>query len=273
MEQKLEELAPEEKEQLAEYFDFVKTSAQEGVYFKDALDWYLFRYINPLCDRTVMVFIAFIAAVAMFFLVQIINNTFPLIEKVPIVVRAKDATASYPYIRPLKNHQAKTVDTVDNAIAIYLLAVYVANRDCYDYRKGKVEDVNQKFNRLKNTSSFNEYKTFQAFMSKENPASPLNNFGQNVYRIIQNESVTLIKNEHRDYYSKFKNFFSVELPSEAEIRFTAITKTTDETNSNPKEERVNYLAKIKFDFSGADRKAKAGVLNFSVTGYKLYRIK
>ena len=271
MEQKPNELAPEDKEKLAEYFDFVKTSASEGTYFKDALDWYLFRYVNPLCDRTVMVFIAGIAAVAMFFLIHIINNTFPLVEKVPIVVRAKDQTVSFPFIRELKNHQAKSVDTVDEAIAKYLLAVYVNDREGYDYRKSKVDDVNQKFNHIKNTSSFNEYKNFQAVMSKDNPDSPLNNFGQNVYRTIENPVVTLIASEQQDYYSKLKNFFVIRMPSEAEIRFVAVTKTLDD-NNNVKNERVNYLAKIKFDFSGADRKAKSGVINFSVTSYKLYRV-
>ncbi len=271
MEKKPQDLSQEEQEQMAEYQNFVKESAMDGSYFKDALDWYLLRYVSPLCDRTVMIFISIIGALSLFLLVQIIDELFPLVEKVPIVIRSKDQAVYTPFVKPLKNAQDKSIG-VDDAIAQYLLAVYVKDREGYDFRKSEVEDINRKFNRIRNTSSFNEYKNFQLFMSKDNVESPLNQFGRNNFRTVEVENVSFIKDAKQDYYLTLKNFFATKLPSEAEVRFVTITRSFDDDN-NEKVERTKYLAKIKFGFSGADRKAKTGFMNFTVNSYKLYKVK
>lgn len=217
-----------------------------------------------------MFFVAAIAALSLFFLIQIIDGLFPLVEKVPIVIRSKDQSLYTPFIKTLRNDQNKNL-TVDDAIAKYLLSIYVNDRESYDFRKSEVEDVNRKFNRIKNTSSFAEYKNFQLFMSKDNANSPLNEFGRNIFRTIEVKNVSFAENK-QDYYMALKNFFVSRLPSEAEVRFIIATHTFDEEN-NEKVEKVNYLAKIKFNFSGADRNAKVGIMNFAVTSYKLYKVK
>jgi len=270
MEQKPQELSKEESEQLAEYHNFVKESAVDGTYFKDALDWYMFRYVSPLCDRTIMIFVAIVAAISLFFLIQIINGLFPLVEKVPIVIHSKDQSRYVPFIKSLRDPKNKSL-TVDDVIAKYLLSIYVNDRESYDFRRSEVEDVNRKFNRIKNASSFNEYKNFQLFMSKDNATSPLNEFGHNIFRTVEVQSVTFIENK-QDYYLTLKNFFASRLPSEAEVRFVIAIHNFDEEN-NEKIEKANYLAKVKFNFSGADRNAKIGVMNFAVNSYKLYKVK
>lgn len=271
MEQKPQEISKEESDQLTEYRDFVKESAVDGTYFKDALDWYLLRYVSPLCDRTVMIFVAAIGAISLFFLIQIIDGLFPLVEKVPIVIRSKDQSLYTPFIKPLRSEESGAL-TVDDAIAKYLLSIYVNDRESYDYRKSEVEDVNLKFNRMKNTSSYSEYKNFQLFMSKDNADSPLNQFGHNIYRTVEVKSVNFVKAQQQDYYIKLKSLFSSALPTEAEVRFVMTTHTFDEGN-NEKANRVNYLAKVKFNFSGANRGAKSGFMNFAVNSYKLYKVK
>lgn len=271
MEQKPQNLSQEEQEQMAEYHNFVKESAMDGSYFKDALDWYLLRYVSPLCDRTAMIFVSVVGALSLFLLVQIIDGLFPLVEKVPIVIRSKDQSLYTPFVKPLKSAQDKTI-TVDDAIAQYLLAIYVKDREGYDFRRSEVDDINRKFNRIRNTSSFNEYKNFQLFMSKDNADSPLNQFGHNIFRTVEVQNVTFAKEQKQDYYLALKNFFTAKLPSEAEVRFVTITHSFDDSN-NEKIEKTNYLAKIKFNFSGADRKAKTGIMNFTVNSYKLYKVK
>lgn len=271
MEKNPQELSKEEQEQKAEYQQFVKEAAFDGSYFKDALDWYMLRYVSPLCDRTTMMFVSIIGAISIFCLVQIIDGLFPLVEKVPIVIRSKDQSLYTPFIKSLRSSENKDL-TVDDAIAKYLLAVYVNDRESYDYRKSEVEDVNRKFNRIKNTSSYSEYKNFQLFMSKDNENSPLNDFGRNVFRTIEVQSVTFIKNKDQDYYLRLKTFFQSSLPTEAEVRFVATMHSFDE-NNNEKKESTNYLAKIKFNFSGADRKAQSGFMSFVTNSYKLYKVK
>ncbi|MSP33708.1 MAG: hypothetical protein EXR06_02250 [Rickettsiales bacterium] len=271
MEKKPQELSKEEQAQKAEYQQFVKDAAFDGSYFKDALDWYMLRYVSPLCDRTTMMFVSIIGAISIFCLIQIIDGLFPLVEKVPIVIRAKDQSRYTPFIKSLRSAGNKEL-SVDDAIAKYLLAVYVNDRESYDYRKSEVEDVNRKFNRIKNTSSYSEYKNFQLFMSKDNEGSPLNDFGYNVFRTIETQSVTFVENQNQDYYSKLKTFFESTLPSEAEVRFAATMHSFDE-NNNEKKETTNYLVKIKFNFSGAHRNTQSGFMSFVTNSYKLYKIK
>ncbi len=270
MDQKSTNTQLSEEQQKAEHHGFIKESANDGSYFKDAHDWYFFRYVSPLCDRTLMIFVAIVGAISLFFLIQIIDGLFPLVQKVPIAIAAKDQSIYTPFVKSLRN--AKDDSTVDTSIAKYLLSVYINDRESYDYRDSNVESVNKKFRRIRNTSSFNEYKNFQFFMGKDNPDSPLNDFGREAYRTVEVKSVTLLKNQNENYYSLLRNFFLSAEPSEAEVRFVVTThRTNDEEVENV--EKINYLAKVKFTFGGVDRRAKTGILNFSITSYKLYKIK
>ena len=79
MEQKLEEIKNESREEADEYFDFIKKSVDDGSYFKDAVNWYFFRYVTPICDRTLLIFGAMIAFVVLFFLIQMVRSDFPLV--------------------------------------------------------------------------------------------------------------------------------------------------------------------------------------------------
>ncbi len=262
----------QQQEQLEEYFDFVKKSVDDGSYFKDALDWYMLRYVNPVVDRTFMAIVSIFAAVSLYFLVQIISNTFPLVEEVPVVIRDYDASVYRPVISELRDPKDQSIKNVDEAVAKYLLSIYVDDRESFDFRASEVSDVNIKFNRIKNNSSYSEYKNFQNFMSRDNASSPINNFGRNIYRTTKIESVDFLRNSPKNQYEKLKWLFGSKIPTEVEIKFKTETHSFDE-NSVEKIESENYLAKMQFSFAGLDREAKSGVLNFVVNEYKLYKIK
>lgn len=277
MEQRLEELRKENNEEAAEYFQFIKSSVNDGSYFKDALNWYFFRYLTPICDRTLLIFGAIIAAVVFYFLLQMIQGAFPLVERIPVFVSAKDQASTFPSIVPLKPKKGTlnydpAIATVDEAIAKYLLGIYVDDRESYDFSKAEIEDVNRKFARVRNVSSATEYKAFQLTMSKDNPASPIHSFGQNVQRVITIDSVRLIKKEPQDFASKARNFLSNKIPTEAEVRFTAVTRPVVSEESEMKSQKEQYVAKINFEFEGA-KKDEKGVLKFSVNSYKLFKVK
>ncbi|NBV05734.1 MAG: hypothetical protein EBS06_00655 [Proteobacteria bacterium] len=285
MEQKFESFKKENPEELEEYFKFVKSSVQDKTYFKDGLEWYFFRYVNPFCERTIFTFCAIIASVIFYCLVQMIEGAFPLVEKNPIIIRAIDQSQYFSNLIPLKPHITgpgsekydPTITTVDEAVAKYLLSVYVSDREGYDYSKSEVEDVNNKFNRIRNTSSPAEYREFQAYMSKDNPDSPILNFGQKVFKTIEIESVKFIKQEAKDFTSKAKDFISAKIPDQAEVRFVSTLKSIDE-NGEVKIVKENYIAKVDFAFSGAKRSEKNAAkkedrtLDFMVNGYKLYKV-
>lgn len=278
MEQKLEEIQKEDKETAEEYCEFIKNAVNDGSYFKDALNWYFFRYVTPICDRTLLIFGAMIAAVVLYFLYQMIQSAFPLVEKVPVFIEARDQSQYFPALVELKPKKSEpgydsSVTTVDEAVLKYLLKTYVSDREGYDFRKAAIEDVNTKFNRIRNVSSPTEYRNFQLVMSKDNPNSPIHNFGQNVEKIINVESVRFVKVEPKDFSQKALQYLSNKIPTQAEVRFIADVKTVneDQTVTNIKEK---YLARISYQFAGVKKDEKGGsVIKFTVEGYQLFKVK
>lgn len=274
MDKKNQETQVENNENDAEYFAFVKESVEKKTYFKDALDWYFFRYVTPICDRTLLIFGAIIASVVLFFLFQLIKTSFPLVEKVPVFIAADDPSVSFPNIVALKPKKGKEgydqeIKTVDEAIAKYMLSIYIKERESYDFSKAETEEVNRKFNRVKNLSSSDEYRNFQLIMSPENPASPIKDFGYPVVKSVNIESVKFARKQVDSFKDKLVEFMSSNIPSEAEVRFSTITKTRTDTET--KEEKLRYLAKIKFRFEGIKKDQKT--INFVVSSYKLYTIR
>lgn len=278
MEQKLEEIKKENSEEVTEYLEFIKSSVNDGTYFKDALNWYFFRYVTPICDRTLLIFGAIIAAFVLFFLVQMVKSAFPLVETVPIFIRAQDQSVAFPNLVALKPKKGLAnydpeVATVDEAVAKYLVSTYVKDREGFDFRDAEIEDVNKKFNRVRNVSSAEEYRNFQLIMSKDNPDSPINQFGQNVVRTVEIQSVKFVKKEATDFASKAKEFLSKTIPSEAEIRFVETTKSTNLEDGTTKEDKENYLVKISFAFDGVSKDEQQRILKFTVNDYKLFKVK
>ncbi len=276
MEQKLAEITKENSPEAEEYFEFIKTSVDDGNYFKDALNWYFFRYVSPICDRTLLIFGAIISAIILFFLYQMIKLAFPLVEEVPIFITAPDQSLYSPSLIALKPKEGQenydaNISNVDAAVAKYLLSVYVKEREGYDFSDAKIEKVNKKFDYIRNLSSAEEYRIFQLVMSKDNPGSPIQSFGQDIRKTITIESVRLIKKEPQDLSSKALHFLVQEIPIEAEVKFLATIKTTDQQGI-AQEEKEHYIAKINFAFEGVKKNQK-GVLNFKVNKYKLFKVR
>ncbi|MBM3579774.1 MAG: hypothetical protein FJX34_03265 [Alphaproteobacteria bacterium] len=277
MDQKLSELAKAKDEQAKEYFQFIKSSTRDGSFFKDALDWYFFRYLTPICDRTLLIFGAIIAVVVLYCLIQMIKSAFPLEIREPVIIRSLDQTQYFPHIIPLRPRKGQDgfdpdIRTVDEAVAKYLLSFYVKDREGYDFSKGDVEEVNKKFNHMRNLSSASEYKTFQLIMSKDNPTSPINDFDRDVVKTIEIDSVKFIRKDAKGFKEQALEFLSNNIPTQTDIRFTATTKTTDD-NEETKSDKQRYLAKINFTFDGVNKDDKGGVVKFAVNSYTLYKVK
>jgi type IV secretory pathway component VirB8 len=277
MEKRLTELAKENSEEAKEYFQFIKSATRDRSYFNDALDWYLFRYIAPICDRTLLIFGAMIAAVVLYFLIQLVEGAFPLVVQDPIFIRAGDQSREFPSLIQLKPKSGKIgydpeIRTADESFAKYLLSYYVKNREGYDFSKAEIEEVNKKFNRIRNLSSASEYRNFQTVMNKDNPNSPIRNFGLDIAKTIEIDSVKFSRNDPKDFTTKAREYLSSKIPTAVEIRFTATTKTKN-SEEEIKAEKERFLAKINFTFAGIDKDVTNGTVNFAINSYVLYKIK
>ena len=257
-------MAPDQDQQ--EYNQFIKQSVKDGYYFKDAMEWYIFRYVNPICERTMLFFIAVLCLLISYVLVSIIFNSLPLVEHVPVVIKAKDTSRYIPVIKSLRN--SEDIRTIDEAVVRYLLIEYLKNRESFDFRKADIEVLNKKFAAIRNNSSITEYRAFQAFMSKDNPSSPIMNWGKNITRSVKITSFAFKRIELNNFVDRAKDFMSIEVPSEVEIRYNAVN-----SDNGTIDDKQIYLAKIKFNFPGIDAKNLKKNLEFTVVEYKNFLVK
>lgn len=279
MPKKLEELHKEDSKIAQEHFDEIKQKVTDGSYFKDALDWYFFRYVTAICDRTILIFGGIVAAIVFYFLLQMIQGAFPLVVQEPIFIRAQDQSQYFPSLVHLKPKEGEagydpTVKTVDGAVLKYMVEKYVRDREEYDFSAAEIQDVNIKFSRIKNSSSEMEYRKFQLFMSKDNPISPINDFGLPVRRSIVIDSIKLISKSANDFASRAIYYITGKIPTEAEVRFS-VTKATVGENEEVKIDTQPYFVKMNFTFDGVSKpeKNKLNIIKFTVNNYELSKIK
>ncbi|NBX53141.1 MAG: hypothetical protein EBT63_05790 [Proteobacteria bacterium] len=271
----------EDKEEQIEYCNLVKESVDSGKYFKDALDWYHLRYITPICDRAYLI----LTILLLFFMIYVVktmsDSIFPLVVQQPIFTSAKNAYADKdrfsPRIVKLKPRQGEAgfdprIENFDDSVIKYLLINYVQDREQFDFRKAKIEDVNKKFNRIKNNSNFREYKNFQIFMSKENPSSPIRFFGKNSKRDIKVTSLKFYRRQPKNFAEKIIFFIANTIPTEADVSFAATTTTVDEIG-NIKKVNEEFLVKIKYDYQPIFKNDTKSNITFNVNQYVLYRVK
>lgn len=272
MDNRIEELRKEGNEEVIAYLNHVKSSVENKSYFREALSWYFFRYISPICDRTYLIFGAIASATILFYLFQMYNSAYPLVQKVPIFIKANADAEYFPYIYPLKiavnKNNSERNFTADDIVAQYLVKKYVETRESYDFSKSNIAEINDKFTQIKNTSTTDEYRIFQMFMSKDNPNSPIQNFSKNISRTITVESVSIVRQTPNYSINTAKEFIIARIPEEAQVHFIATTKIIDETGSHETKEK--FYVKIRFDFAGINRE-KRDAIKFTVKSYRLFK--
>jgi type IV secretory pathway component VirB8 len=225
-----------------------------------------------------------------------LSYIFPLIEKKPIFIRSIDEAKYHFYLQNLKPHPKSAIDkekydpkitNLNEAVAKKLVSYYVKEFESYDYRETSFDKVNEKFNKIRNLSSKKVYSDFQNMMSSDNPSSPVNFIGKDIQRKIIINSTSIAKKSPQESLNKAKNFFfEDQIPNQAEVDFTTITKIADEDGYRDIAE--NYIAKITFEFSGTrdtekfsykKNKAHQAIndkereIKFIVTNYQLLKVK
>jgi type IV secretory pathway component VirB8 len=270
MQQQVNNLPSKEEEK--EHYEFIKAAVNDGSFFKDGLNWYFFRYVNPFCERTIFFIISILTSLMLYLLVQMIESCYPLVQKVPIIIPSLDQSKYFPYLIQLKPKDDLSIKSVDEAVAKYLIKKYIKNRENHDYKKAEIEPITIKFNQIRNTSSPAEYRAFQNFMSKNNPTSPILDFSKDAYRHVEIDSVTFIRNEPQTFANKAIDFLTTPIPTDAEIRYILISKKENEDEIQQK-----YLVKMNFTFLGVVRpndnnKLDTSFLKFIVNSYKTYII-
>jgi type IV secretory pathway component VirB8 len=266
-----------DQEELNEYFSFVKQNIDSGKYFKDAIDWYYFRYVNQICERAYLI-IAIVILLSISYVVKTMSDSlFPLVVPQPIFISAKSTKDAVPKIVKLKPRKGEAnfdprVENFDDSIIKYLLKNYVINREKFDFKDGDIEQVNKKFNRIKNTSTLREYKNFQKYMSKDNPNSPIKLFSKNATREITINEIKFYRKTPKNFAEKIIFYIANSIPYEADVFFSSNTKTYNDIGL-PIYNTEKFMAKIKYDYQPFFKTNTQANINFSVSQYVLYKVK
>ena len=267
----------EDDEARREYNEFIKKNVLSGQYFKDGHDWYIFRYIAPICDRAIL-FVALLILLIVIYTVKIMGDSlFPLVVSQPIFASAKDPTIYQTKIVKLKPRKGEKdfdneVQTFDESIIKYLISNYIINRESFDFSDAEIEDVNKKFSFIKSNSTFREYKNFQSIMSKDNKNSPIHNFGKNVEKSVTIDFIKFKRKDGKNIFEKALFFIANSVPLDAEVEFTTIVKSTSDL-SEIKKKSEKYLVKIKYDYQPIFKNDNQSTIGFTVTQYILYKVR
>jgi len=258
----MQNLTPEQQQ---EYNEFVKATVADGSYFRDAKDWYIFRYVYPICERTILFFATIFSSIVAYILVITAIESLPLKQEIAIIVRPKDQFKYFSVVKKLND--STELQNIDQAVTKYLITQYVKKREGFDFRKTNLKGLNDQLNYIKNNSSASEYQKFQNLLSRENENSPINYFGKDFQRLVDIESISFLKPNNLTLVDKARDFVKVEVPNEVNIKYRIVTKINSINIFNER-----YVAIIKFKFSGVDVQSKSAP-SFVVNEYKLYKIK
>ncbi|MFC1659034.1 VirB8/TrbF family protein [Pseudomonadota bacterium] len=246
-----------------EYKEILKESISSGSYFKDALDWFSIKYINPVTEKTLLTIVFFLSIVVTYIIITMISGLLPLKQNIPIILKERDASKYLPIIKKLKDRDTKTTD---EAIAKYLIINYLKNREEHYYPEGDLVKYNQKFDIIKNNSTEDVFIEFKKFMSKTSSDSPIHYFGKNIKREIKLVNFTFIR-EKKKFWNQAKDLLRKEIiPKNVEIDYTVVTIVGSQVVKN------SQLAKVSFDFNGIETNSedKYLPLKFKITSYKNY---
>ena len=103
---------------------------RSGKYYKEAWDWYAFKYIYPVSQRSFFIFITLAALLVTVASFVALYNFYPLKIKVPIAISNPDMTKDYAALIKMPVPQNGDVDM---PIVEYLAQKYVENIETYHY--------------------------------------------------------------------------------------------------------------------------------------------
>ena len=264
-----------------EYQKFIKESVANGNYFNDSVDWYLFRYVKPVSDRSMLFCIILIIGFIFYLIKSMLDVAYPAGHnhlKLPIVISQPlfidfvDQGKYQPNLLPLKKTNINKNLTTDQIIINHFLSFFVKNFEEFDYSSANLALVNEKTDLVRNMSSYQVYTQFQKMMEKSTPNSPMLYFGKNYSRTININNIEFLYpqkksglKENIDHLLK-KIIIQVkpEVPDSAIISFSDTVKTIDEFK-RIKTINNNYRYWIKFKYSPINKYDKN--FNFTILKY------
>ncbi len=264
-----------------DYQKFIKETVANGSYFRDSLDWYLFRYVKPVSDRSMLFFIVLIIGFIFYLIKSMLDVAYPaghnrlklpIVISQPLFVNFIDKGKYQPNLLALKKINTDKKLTTDQIIITHFLSFFVKNFEEFDYSSANLLLVNQKTDLIRNMSSYQVYTQFQKMMEKSTPNSPMLYFGQNYQKTINianieflyPETKTGFKENIDNLLNKIIIQVKPQVPDSAIVSFSETIKTVDEFKKT-KIINNNYRYWVKFKYNPITKYDKN--FNFTILKY------
>lgn len=218
--------------------DLKQEYVKSGKYFEDAREWYNFKYLYPLSQRSFLLLICSIYLLLLIGAASILYNLFPLVNQ----VRYSLNTTSYQ-----NSANIIKASSLDNnplaSIADVLVKDYLKVRESYNY-----DDLRKQFTYIQNSSTRIVFRKFSSYMNMDNPDSPVTRYQKYIKKSIDIMAVHYLTDRT------------------AEITFNSIAKNS----SGDIFEDIIWQATIDFEIDDINLSLTSGSrFNFVVTGYRL----
>lgn len=251
------------------YKKSIKTSVENGSYFRDAFSWFSVAYLRTIVDRSFFIFMSIMGVMIIYFVIIIINMILPLKEDIYITIKENDLTKYKTNIYDISEN--KDAETTDEHILRYLITNYVKNRESHNYKQANINDINNKLNVIQNTSSSDVFSEFKYFMSSENSNGPYYYFGKNIETSVTVDSFDFVRIQRKKILDKVIDYFNIKLlPIKADVYYTLTIQVGDNISYEKRR------ASVSFKFTGPELNKetnKYSPIKFLITEYKNYNVR
>jgi type IV secretory pathway component VirB8 len=117
---------------LDKYNPEIAEKVRSGKYYKEAWDWYALKYIYPVSQRTLFIFVTLAAITVTVSALVILYNFYPLKIRVPVAVNIEDMGLDYARLVKMQV-PVKGDPTVP--VADYLVREYVTKIETYNFKQ------------------------------------------------------------------------------------------------------------------------------------------
>lgn len=158
----------------------VAKNVKSGQYFEDARQWYTYKYVGPVTERSTLLVMLVVMGLALCVVSYTFYALYPIKEKIPLIIKSHDAISSDPFIRPL----GEDLMYPQKSLAEYLIRDYIENRESYNFEKREKYLL-----RIKNASSKQVFKQYTTEISITNPQSPVLVYQNGLRRYVEIVSI------------------------------------------------------------------------------------
>lgn len=232
---------------------------RSGEYFKEAWDWYALKYIYPVTQRTIFLFISIGSLLITILSIYVFISFLPIKMKVPVVAVNQDMSLDYSRIIKLPVPEKTSPDL---PVIQYLVQGYVTNWESYTYK-----NIPRQLTFLNTFSTDGLAKEIDRRYDIRNLNSPVLKYRDHTTRTITITNYSLER--AKDFAvenNEQKDILVVDVPYRAIVQFTSEERNVLGVTTK------QWVAEVNFTMSPIvyEKEKKAfRPLDFKVTAYRV----